>query len=117
MYAPWRVSRSASIDGDYTAFYRRKTLNCGGPWPADDSLLEGQNGQMRRERLDQFVGPQQEVRITRLAKPLVAAHERFVEQHARRRERHHQIGKGRAVEIIRHDDAVIAIAQPPRFAV
>src|SRR5487761_85854 len=117
MCAPWRFSRSISIEGDYTAFYRRQTLNCGGPRLADDVLLEGQHRQMRRERLDQLVGPQQEVRIARLAEAFVAEHEGFVEQHARRRERRHQIGKGRAVEIIGHDDAVIAVAQTPRFAI
>src|SRR5579872_4783851 len=117
MCAPWRFSRSASIEGDYTAFYRRQTLNRGGPGPADDALFEGQHRQMRRERLDQLVGPQQEVRIARLAESLVAAHEGFVEQHARRRQRCDQIGKGWAVEIIGHDDAVITVAQTPSFAV
>ncbi len=59
---------------------------------------------------------QQEIRVARTAKALVAGPEGLVDQHTIGRQRRRDRGKERTIEVIGHDDAVIAAAEHPKRA-
>src|SRR6185312_16858107 len=81
------------------------------------TLLEGDDGEAIAERREQLTGPQQEIGVGGTAEALVAEHEGLIDQHALRGQRRCQMRQHRAPEIVRDENAVIAIAKPPGAAV
>ena len=69
-------------------------------------LLEGDHGEMRLRKVEQFARAQQEVRPGRMTEALVAERERFVEQHAVVANGRQQMREERAMQVIGNDDCI-----------
>src|SRR5580700_5493733 len=82
---------------------------------ADLALLESDN-RKTGEGFEQFAGPQQEIGVARPPQPLVAGGKGLVDQDALRGERLADRWEQRAMEVVGHNDRVIAAAQRPRAA-
>src|SRR5438132_4196725 len=78
----------------------------------DLALLENDNRQAGKG-FEQFAGPQQEIGVARPPQPLVAHGEGLVDQYATCRECLADRREQRAMEVIGHDDRVIAVAERP----
>src|SRR4051794_16320925 len=78
-------------------------------------LLKGDHPHATANNLEQLAGRQEEIRVPRPTKALVAVGERLVDQYAIRSNRVHQHGPQRTVEIARDDNGIEApVVQRPR---
>ena len=91
-------------------------LDHGRTRPGDFALLE-RNDREGGKSIEEFARPQQEIRVARPPEPLVADHERLVDQHAAGRQHRRERAQQRPVQVIRDDDSVIAAAEPRDDAV
>ena len=94
-----------------------KSLNARYIGIANSILLEGDDGPLARQALEQLIRAQQELRVAGLAETLIADHEGFIDQHATGAQQREQQRKTRAKQVIAHHHGVeLAPLQRPGCA-